>query len=77
MSKSQVFVCYSGSYFVARHNADLNLRVTESECVIRLWAIGLQSAYILNTAISTIHTATFRLVGVSQLALQMDERILE
>ena len=35
MSKSQVFVCYSGSYFVARHNADLNLRVTESECVIR------------------------------------------
>ena len=36
MSKSQVFVCYSGSYFVARHNADLNLRVTESECVIRL-----------------------------------------
>ena len=46
VSKSQVFVCYSGSYFVARHNADLNLRVTESECVIRLWAIGLQSAYI-------------------------------
>ena len=46
MSKSQVFVCYSGSYFVARHNADLNLSGTESECVIRLWAIGLQSAYI-------------------------------
>ena len=46
MSKSQVFVCYSGSYFVARHNADLNLSGTESECVTRLWAIGLQSAYI-------------------------------
>jgi hypothetical protein len=78
MSKSQVFVCYSGSYFVARHNADLNLRVTESECVIRLWAIGLQSAYILNTAISTIHTATFRLVGVPQLAHQsITERLQE
>ena len=40
VSKSQVFVCYSGSYFVARHNADLNLSVTESEFVIRLRAIG-------------------------------------
>ena len=28
------------SYFVARHNADLNLSVTESECIIRLWANG-------------------------------------
>ena len=45
MSKSQVFVCYSGSYFVARHNADLNLRVTESECVIRL------AAFMRNTGI--------------------------
>ena len=34
--------CHCG----ARHNADLNLSGTESECVIRLWAIGLQSAYI-------------------------------
>ena len=40
MSKSQVFVCYSGSYFVARHNADLTLSVTERECVIRLLANG-------------------------------------
>ena len=46
MSKSQVFVCHSGSYFVARHNADLNPSGTESECVIRLWAIGPQLAYI-------------------------------
>ena len=45
MSKSQAFVCYSGSYFVARHNADLNLRVTESECVIRL------AAFMRNTGI--------------------------
>lgn len=45
MSKSQVFVCYSGSYFVARHNADLNLSVTESECVIRL------AAFMRNTGI--------------------------
>ena len=34
--------CHCGE----RHNADLNLSGTESECVIRLWANGLQSAYI-------------------------------
>ena len=28
VSKSQGFVCYSGSYFVARHNANLNLSET-------------------------------------------------
>ena len=32
--------CHCG----ARHNADLNLSGTKSECVIRLWAIGASYA---------------------------------
>lgn len=36
--------CHCG----ARHNADLNLSGTESECVIRLWAIGVDFDSMIN-----------------------------